>query len=414
MHFLYTLGLILFRFILIIISPFNTKAKLWIKGRQNILNRISDSLADDEKRIWIHAASLGEFEQGRPIIEKLKQDYPGYKLFLTFFSPSGYEIRKNYEFADYIFYLPNDTSTKAKKFIELVKPQFVLFIKYEYWYNYLMTLKKKNIPTYMVSSIFRKNQIFFKWYGKWYKQMLMSVTHFFVQNQESKELLQKLKYNNVSVTGDTRFDRVFEVYKQATPFPVIEKFKNKRNIIIAGSTWKPDEEILTNYINTKDNSWKYIIAPHEIHERNIKRIEYSLHKKTIRYSQADEKTITEYDVLIIDNVGMLSSLYRYGNIAYIGGGFSTGIHNILEAATFGIPVIFGPDYKNFQEAQSLLKLGGAFSINNQKDFNDITNSLITNKLIKEKGGICKTYINKNKGATFKIIDHIFKQSGLQT
>jgi len=286
----------------------------------------------------------------------------------------------------------------------LIQPEFVLFIKYEYWYNYLMNLKKKNIPTYMVSSIFRKDQIFFKWYGGWYRQMLKPITHFFVQNQESKELLGQLNYSNVTVSGDTRFDRVFEVSKQAIEYNLVEKFKTGKNILIVGSTWKPDEEILINYINSNDNDWKYIIAPHEIHERNINRIERSLQKKVIRYSQANETDVNEYDVLIIDNVGMLSSLYSYGNLAYIGGGFSTGIHNILEAATFGVPVIFGPDYKNFREANDLIKLGGAFSINNQTDFNNTTNKLITNHLIKEKGGICKTYIKKNKGATLKIIN----------
>lgn len=407
MCFLYNSGLVIFRLLLIIISPFNSKAKLWVKGRQNILKRISDSLIDDEKRIWVHAASLGEFEQGRPIIEKLKRDYPEYKLFLTFFSPSGYEVRKDYEFSDYIYYLPDDTPKNAEIFLELVQPEFVLFIKYEYWYNYLMTLKKKNIPTYMVSSIFRKEQIFFKWYGAWYRQMLKSITHFFVQNQESKELLSQLSYNNVTVSGDTRLDRVFEVSEQTAAYPVIEKFQNGKNILIAGSTWKPDEDILIRYINSNDNDWKYIIAPHEIHERNIKRIEHSIQKKTIRYSKAVETSVHEFNVLIIDNIGMLSSLYQYGNLAYIGGGFSTGIHNILEAATFSIPVIFGPDYKNFQEANDLIALGGAFSINKQADFNNIINKLITDHLLtKEKGGICKTYIEKSKGATFKIIHQI--------
>ena len=409
MRFLYNSGLVIFRLLLTIISPFNSKAKLWVKGRQNILNRISDSLTNDEKRVWVHAASLGEFEQGRPIIEKIKRDYPEYKIVLTFFSPSGYEVRKDYNFADYIYYLPDDTLKNAEFFLDIVQPEFVLFIKYEYWYNYLMTLKKKNIPTYMVSSIFRKDQIFFKWYGGWYRQMLKSITHFFVQNQESKKLLSQLNFNNVTISGDTRLDRVFELSEQTTTYPIVKKFQNGKNILIAGSTWKPDEELLIRYINSNKNDWKYIIAPHEIHESNIKRIEHLLRKKTVRYSKAIETDVDKYDVLIIDNIGILSSLYQYGKLAYIGGGFSTGIHNILEAATFSVPVIFGPDYKNFQEAHDLIELGGAFSINNQTDFNNITNKLITNNLLTKKGGICKTYIEENKGATSKVINHIFNK-----
>ena len=407
MHLLYNFGLVLFRVLLTIVSPFNHKAKLWIKGRQNILNQISDSLSANEKRIWIHAASLGEFEQGRPVIEALKKNFKEYKIVLTFFSPSGYETRKKYEFADYIFYLPDDTPRNAEQFIKLVQPKLVVFIKYEYWYNYLMKLKKDNIPTYMISSIFREDQIFFKWYGKWYKQMLEPISHFFVQNLKSKELLNKLNYQNVSISGDTRFDRVFEVSEQNTKYPLVEKFKNGKNILIAGSSWRPDEEILINYINSNNHDWKYIIAPHEIHEQNIDRIERSVHKRVIRYSKLNKTNADKFDILIIDNVGMLSLLYKYGNLAYIGGGFSTGIHNILEAATFGMPVIFGPDYENFQEAHDLITLGGAFPVHNQTDFNNITNQLITNnQLIKEKGGICKTYIEKNKGASLKIINHL--------
>ncbi len=410
MHFLYNFGLVLFRLLLLIVSPFNSKAKLWIKGRQNILNRIADCLQEDERRIWVHAASLGEFEQGRSIIESIKKNYKEYKIVLTFFSPSGYEVRKDYEFADYIFYLPDDTPKKARQFVQIVKPELALFIKYEYWFNYLYNLKKKNIPSYMVSSIFRKDQIFFKWYGGWYKKMLKQITHFFVQNHESKELLKSLGFDNVTVSGDTRFDRVFEVSKQIIEYSVVEQFKNNRKILIAGSTWKADEEILLNYINSDKSDWKYIIAPHEINERNINRVKRSIQKKVICYSEANESTINEYDILIIDNVGMLSSLYKYGDLAYIGGGFGTGIHNILEAATFGIPVVFGPVYQNFKEAKDLIKLGGAFSVSNQAEFNKIIKELITsNQIIKEKGGICKTYIEKSKGATLKVIHHVLNE-----
>ena len=290
----------------------------------------------------------------------------------------------------------------------MVQPEFVLFIKYEYWYNYLTTLRKKNIPTYMASAIFREDHIFFKWYGAWYRQMLKTISYFFVQTQKSKELLNKLGFQNVTVSGDTRFDRVFEISQHTSTYPIVEKFKANSNVFIAGSSWKPDEEILISYINSANNNWKYIIAPHEIHQSNIHKIENSIQKKTTRYSQANIESINEFDVIIIDNVGMLSSLYQYGNIAYVGGGFSTGIHNILEAATFGLPIIFGPDYTDFQEAHDLIEIGGAYTIKNQNEFNNIIEKLITNdQLTKEKGGICKSYIEQNTGATKTLINHIF-------
>ncbi len=410
MSYLYELGLIIFRLLLTVASPFNSKAKLWVNGRKKLLEQISEkfSTESNKKRIWVHVASLGEFEQGRPIIEHIKKSRPEYIIILTFFSPSGYEIRKNYEFADYVFYLPEDTARKAKRFIETIHPEIALFIKYEYWYNHLMYLKKKKIPVYMVSAVFRQNHIFFKWYGFWYRKMLKTIKYFFVQNEESKLLLNKLGYSNVRVGGDTRFDRVVEIAKKAQKFAVIEKFKGVNKVLIAGSTWKEDEEILINYINkSKNKNWKYIIAPHEIHESNIKRIESALQKNTLKYSEAKTVNIDKKDVLIIDNVGMLASIYQYGNIAYVGGGFNTGIHNILEPATFGLPVIFGPDYENFQEAHDLIRMGAAYSINNEHHFAQIINNLITNNLIQKKGGICKNYVEQNKGATFKIVDWIF-------
>ncbi|MCF6241483.1 MAG: 3-deoxy-D-manno-octulosonic acid transferase [Bacteroidales bacterium] len=410
MSYLYELGLIIFRLLLIVVSPFNSKAKLWINGRKKLLLRISEKLSTEsnEKRIWVHVASLGEFEQGRPIIEHIKKSRPEYIIILTFFSPSGYEIRKNYEYADYVFYLPEDTARNAKIFINILQPEMALFIKYEYWYNHLMYLKKKKIPVYMVSAVFRKNHIFFKWYGFWYRKMLNTINYFFVQNETSKQLLNKLGYINVRVGGDTRFDRVVEIAKKASNYPVIENFKGDAKILIAGSTWKEDEEILIDYINnSKNKGWKYIIAPHEIQESNIKRIESALQKSTFKYSDAKTVNLDEKEVLIINNVGMLSSIYQYGDIAYIGGGFNTGIHNILEPATFGLPVIFGPDYEDFQEAHELIRMGGAYTIKNNKNFADIINELITNNLIKKKGGICKNYIEQNKGATIKIVDWIF-------
>ncbi len=409
MSYLYELGLVIFRLLLIVASPFNSKAKLWISGRKKLLPHISLKLSTEkrEKRIWVHVASLGEFEQGRPIIEHIKKHQPQYTIILTFFSPSGYEIRKDYEFADYVFYLPEDTARNAKKFIDILQPEMALFIKYEYWYNHLMYLKKRDIPVYMVSAIFRKNHIFFKWYGFWYRKMLKTIKYFFVQNETSKQLLNKLGYTNVSVGGDTRFDRVVEIAEKAEKYPEIEKFKGFNKILIAGSTWKEDEDILIEYINKNNNkNWKYIIAPHEIHERNIKRIENALQKSSVKFSEVKSTNLPEKDVLIINNVGMLSSIYQYGDIAYIGGGFNTGIHNILEPATFGLPVIFGPDYTDFQEAHDLIRIGGAYSVADKNKFTKIINELITNNLIKQKGGICKNYIEEKKGATFKIVNWI--------
>ena len=409
MRYLYELGLIIFRFLLVVVSPFNSKAKLWIEGRKKLLSHISGKLAAEKKgkRIWVHVASLGEFEQGRPIIEQIKKLHPEYKIVLTFFSPSGYEIRKDYEYVDYVFYLPEDTSRNAKKFINIVSPEIVLFIKYEYWYNYLVNLKKKGIPIYMVSAIFRADHIFFKWYGFWYRKMLKMIEHFFVQNEHSKLLLNNLGLTNVSVSGDTRFDRVVEIAENAPEIPLIEKFKGDKQILIAGSTWKPDEEILIDYINkSTDKNRKYIIAPHEIQESNIRRIENALQKKSVKYSDAEAVDLLEKEVLIINNVGMLSAIYRYGDIAYVGGGFNSGIHNILEPATFGLPVIFGEHYEKFQEAHDLIRLGGAFSIKNNEHFTEIINELIIKNLIKEKGVICKNYIEQKQGATLKIINQI--------
>lgn len=409
MSYLYEIGLIVFHLLLTVVSPFNSKAKLWINGRKKLLNKISKAIANESntKRVWVHVASLGEFEQGRPIIEHIKNSRPEYTIILTFFSPSGYEIRKNYEYADYVFYLPEDTAKKAKRFIELIHPEIALFIKYEYWYNYLMYLNKKKIPVYMISAIFRQNHIFFKWYGFWYRKMLKTIKYFFVQNEKSKLMLKKLGYNNVCIAGDTRFDRVVEIAEKAQKNLVIEQFKGDNKILIAGSTWKGDEKILINYINkSKNKKWKYIIAPHEIHENNIKRIENALHKDSTKYSEAKNVNIEDKDVLIIDNMGMLASIYQYGNIAYVGGGFNTGIHSILEPATFGLPVIFGPDYENFQEAHDLIHMQAAYSIQNEDHFTQIINKLITNNLIQKKGGICRNYIKEKKGATKKIVNWV--------
>jgi 3-deoxy-D-manno-octulosonic-acid transferase len=407
---IYHLGLFIFKFLLIIVSPFNARAKKWILGRKHLFKQISASLKANEKRIWIHAASLGEFEQGRPVIEALKKQAPHFKILLTFYSPSGYEIRKNYEMADYVFYLPLDTRRNAKKFIKLVKPELVIFIKYEFWRNFLITLKELQIPTYLISTIFRKDQLFFKWYGRWYKKILDSINWFFVQNIESQQLLNKIGYTNLSVSGDTRFDRVFEISQQVKSFPVIEKFTSGHFVIIIGSSWKEDEEILFDYINNDSNNIRFIIAPHEIHDSNIIRIIKNCYRKTIRYSNANIENIHDNEILLIDNIGMLSSIYQYGNLAYIGGGFTNGIHNILEAATFGLPVIFGPNHRKFQEAIDLIHSGGAFEASDKLTAAKMFDRLvIDNNFCLVAGNICKQFVEEKKGATNMITQYILER-----
>lgn len=399
----------MFKFLLIVVSPLNKKAKLWLQGRKSLFKHIQSKLGKDQQRVWIHAASLGEFEQGRPIIEAIKKQYPEKRIVLTFFSPSGYEIQKNYESADFVFYLPLDTKRNAKKFIELIMPEYVIFIKYEFWRNFLHTLKRKNIPTYLVSAIFRNDQVFFRWYGGWYRNMLGSFNHFFVQNQESKELLTTLGYTHVTISGDTRFDRVSEIAQKAKSFPLVEKFCNHHITLILGSSWKADEEILFDFMNDPENKIKIIIAPHEIHESNIERIISRLTKKVKRYSKASEENIEDADILIVDNIGMLSSIYQYGDIAYIGGGFGSGIHNILEAATFGLPVLFGPNYHKFKEAVDLIELGGAFEV---KDKVTVTQQLLKllsdEKYLEEKSQVCSKYVETQKGATNTVIQYLVK------
>jgi 3-deoxy-D-manno-octulosonic-acid transferase len=407
MNFVYHIGLYIFKFLLIIASPFNLRAKKWIAGRKNLFNKISSQLKSNEKRIWIHAASLGEFEQGRPVIEEIKKQWPDLKIVLTFFSPSGYEIRKDYELADYVFYLPLDTRSNANKFIELIKPEFAIFIKYEFWFNFLYSLRKKNIPTYLISAIFRKDQVFFRPWGIWYRKVIGYFEWLFVQNQVSLELLYKFGYKNASISGDTRFDRVHQIGATAKNIPIVEKFKDGQFTIIIGSSWKADEEILFDFINGIQANTKFIIAPHEIHEANIERITNNLKVNYQRFSKADLQNVSMPKVLIIDNIGLLSSIYQYGKIAYIGGGFGSGIHNVLEASTFGQPVLFGPNYKKYQEAVDLIKLGGAFEVNKSGDVKEILNKLIADKAYLEKASaISRKYVEDNRGACKTIMEYL--------
>lgn len=403
MTLLYNFFLAIYNFLVWIASFFNKKANFFIQGRKNVIEYLRTNIKESDKVIWFHAASLGEFEQGRPVIEAMKQLNPEYKVLLTFFSPSGYEIRKNYNGADLICYLPIDYSWNAKKFLDTVMPIAIYFIKYEFWHNYVYYAHARKIKIYCFSSIFRPGQVFFKWYGIWYKSILYKFNHLFVQNELSKSLLDKIGIHQVTICGDTRFDRVQQIASQTKELPLIEKFCNNQKTVICGSTWAQDEELLAAYINENINNVKFIIAPHEIHESNILSLKSKITKKVLRYSEAYTEKTEDYSVLIIDNIGMLSSIYKYGVVSYIGGGFGKGIHNILEAATFGLPVIFGPTYKKFHEAVELVELKGAFPITNYVSLKNTLDKLLTNEShLSASSSICKSFVSKNVGAT-KII-----------
>jgi len=394
MQFLYNISILFYVLGIRIASLLNSKAKLWIKGRNNIFQKLKTATENQNNIVWFHCASLGEFEQGRPIMEGYKHKYPTYKILLTFFSPSGFEIQKNYNGADWVFYLPADTPSNAKRFIEIVKPIKAIFVKYEFWLNYMQQLKKQEIPFYSVSAIFRKGQVFFKY--KWFAKQLKNVTHFFVQDKTSSELLISIDYNNTTISGDSRFDSVLANTKNSVRIPLIEMFSKSKPTIICGSTWPKDEILLVQYI--KDNPENnYIIAPHELHHIS------DLQRKTdaLLYSKANEKNILMANVLIIDSIGILSNIYQYADIAYIGGGFGVGIHNILEAVTFGLPVIFGPNYQKFKEAKELINQKGAISISNYQELSaaiDFFNSF--------DKSIAINYIKENSGATTRILNSI--------
>ena len=409
MTFFYQVGIFLYSSFLQLISVFNEKARLFVRGRKNWEEILTQKIDPDAKYVWFHCASLGEFEQGRPVIEELKLQLQDYKIVLTFFSPSGYEIRKNYPLADVVAYLPMDTKRNATTFLNIVKPEKVFFVKYEFWYFYISELKRRNIPLYIISAIFRENQQFFKEtpVGRWYRKVLFKVEHFFIQNEKSGELLKTIGISSFTVSGDTRFDRVATIAKVSKEIPIVEKFRGNSLTVIAGSTWKPDEELLAAFIN-QSNNIKFIIAPHEVSANNINRIHQLLKKPAISLSKATETDIDRFQVLIIDSVGLLSSLYRYGNIAYIGGGFGVGIHNILEAATFGLPVIFGPNYKKFKEATDLTVEGGAISISDFEQLRLSFDRLINDKNeLKNAAEICRNYVAKNVGSTKVIINKVF-------
>lgn len=412
MFFLYNVLLVLASQLVKILALFSPKIKLFVNGRKTVFETLSAKISPEDKTIWFHAASLGEYEQGLPVMEKIKQKFPNHKMVLTFFSPSGYEVRKNNTFADATVYLPLDTKSNAKQFLKLVHPDLVFFIKYEYWPNYLNELKKRNIETYLISGIFRDKQAFFKWYGGFYRNALKTFEYFFVQNESSKKLLQSLGYQNVKISGDTRFDRVVSILDRDNSLDFIEQFKNNTTTIVIGSSWPKDESLLVNFINQTDAQVKFIIAPHNIKAEQILELKKSITKKTVLYSEYVETqliaSLQENNVFIIDTIGILTKIYSYADIAYVGGGFGNpGVHNILEPATFGIPIVVGPNYSHFAEATALVNMEGCISITNQNQLNDAFNNLISNDDIRhEKGHICETFVQMNKGATDVILKHI--------
>ncbi len=422
MVFLYDLITRIYFLLIALASPFNRKAKQWIDARKKLFSSIQKNVGGKGEWIWIHCASLGEFEQGRPVIEGLKKKFPQYKILLTFFSPSGYSVRKDYPGADFVCYLPADSHRHAAKFIRIVQPRFAIFVKYEFWYHFMHELYKKQIPYFIVSARFRPGQLFFRWFGSLYLSMLKRATYIFVQNEDSKKLLYDSNVMQVSVTGDTRFDRVNEISKTPQTNSLTDLFCLNAVVILAGSTWAEDESIIFPLIEEYSASRptvKWIIAPHEVHEHRIHSLEEKLEKITgasaLRLSQAHEGNIGSVRVLLIDNIGMLSSLYKNARIAFMGGGFGKGIHNILEPAAFGVPVIFGPRYRKFSEAVDLVENEGAFSIKESVGLKNYIDMLIDQPLKYENASsICKRYVEKGAGATEKILDEIAKEMSPST
>lgn len=406
--FFYNVGIRLYSFVVGLVAIFgNKKAQLWKAGRKNWPERLQQAIPTGKPLIWVHAASLGEFEQGRPVIEQLRVDYPQHGILLTFFSPSGYEIRKNYNGADIVCYLPADTKRNARQFVKIAQPKLAIFIKYEFWYHYLTTLFQQNIPTLLISGIFRPKQVFFKPHGGLFRQLLEKMTHLFVQNEESLQLLQTIHLQNASLAGDTRFDRVWAMRENPTELPVIETYATGRKVIACGSTWPADETLLANWWkNAKQDGRALIIAPHEIGESHIQQIE-QLFPGAVRYSQYKNAPGQQVNVLIIDNVGMLSALYRYSYISYIGGGFGkAGIHNILEAATYNKPVLFGPNIEKFHEAVTLVGLKGAFVVQDEFTLATTVAALSEADLYKKTATIAGKFVGDNQGATNKIMQYI--------
>lgn len=413
---MYSLGIYLYALLVRLVAALgHRKARAMVRGQRDTWRILREKIDPTARYVWFHAASLGEFEQGLPLIERLRREQPSRKILLTFFSPSGYEVRKDYKGADVVCYLPFDSPTAARRFIKWARPEMAFFIKYEFWRNYIDVLSKKSIPIYSVSSIFRPGQIFFRWYGRKYARCLRRITHFFVQNERSVELLRTIGVqDNVTIVGDTRFDRVIDIRNNARPLPLVEQFTRAKEdsnaapfVLVAGSSWQPDEDILLDYVN-RHPDLRLVIAPHVVNDAHIQEIEQKLTTPALRYSQATLENVDDYRVLIIDGYGLLSSIYRYATVAYVGGGFGVGIHNVPEAAVYGIPVIIGPNHQRFAEAVALIANGGCKSIKNAEDFSVIMDDFLENPAhIAQAGSAAGDYIHQNAGATPLIYQHVF-------
>ena len=410
MFFIYNLVILLSARVVQLLSLFNSKMALFVNGRKDVFKILQQLISESDQTIWFHAASLGEYEQGLPVMEMVKQKYPNHKIVLTFFSPSGYEVRKNNSIADVTVYLPLDTASNASQFMNLVHPELVFIIKYEYWPNYLKELRKRKITTYLISGIFRDNQVFFKWYGGFYREALKTFEHFFVQNEKSKKLLESLNYSNVTVSGDTRFDRVAGIWERDNTLDFVSSFKGNSQLIVVGSSWPKDEEYLLEFINNSPSSAKFIIAPHNIKEDQILAFAERIKVPTILYSKMGTADLSTFKVLIVDMVGLLTKIYSYADIAYVGGGFGNpGIHNILEPATFGIPIVIGPNYSHFAEAIEIIELKAAISVKDATELHKTLNELLNDlELQKTLGHKASRYVQQNKGATETISKYLSK------
>jgi 3-deoxy-D-manno-octulosonic-acid transferase len=420
MLFLFYISLFFYQFIIYsssvvvrISALWNTKHKLWINGRKGIFNNIRNAIKPGEKRIWIHCSSLGEFEQGRPLIEQLKISYPEHKIFLTFFSPSGYEIRKNYAYADYVFYLPADTIQNSRLFINIIDPELVIFVKYEFWYNYFNSINKKKIPLILISAIFQKDKIFFKPWGILFRKMLGKIDHIFVQDEQSKQLLSTINIKNVSVAPDTRIDRVLQISNEAwkSDLHEVEEFCAHKHILIAGSSYATEEEFISKLIQNTDFEWKVIIAPHNIDKDHIDHIRVLFNEKAVFWtdikSSEERIELEKFRILVIDSIGLLAHLYKYASVAFIGGGFGKSIHNILEPATFGLPILIGPNnHVKFKEATDLVNLGGVCLVNNYADFESMILRYNDDNFRSAAGSVSRKYIMDNSGGTKIILDFL--------
>ncbi len=412
MGLVYSLGVFLYGFLLRVAALFNAKARLWVTGRRDLFSRLDSALAGTDRVenpvVWFHASSLGEFEQGRPVIEAYRKAFPGSKILLTFFSPSGYEVRKSYGLADWVFYLPLDTPANARRLVEIVGPAKAIFIKYDFWFNILGALRRQKVPVFFISVKFRPGQHFFRWYGSWFRKQLDSVTWFFAQNDESALLLHSVGKKNVTVAGDTRFDRVFAISEQRQSFPVVEQFAAGHKVFICGSTWKEDEAVLLPLLSDRDSGFKFVIAPHDTSPDRIRYILDRISRPVIRYSELTLENASQADILLIDSVGILAPLYQYATLAYVGGGFGAGLHNIQEPVTFGIPVFFGPGYHKFKEAVDLVALGGVFCVRSAEELTGSISALMADpQEYLRLSEICRNYVDENRGATERIM-HYFK------